>query len=210
MQKPQDSVILRKIPTQPRSIAMVAALVEATARVLRTEGAEAVSTNRIAAVAGVSVGSLYQYFPGRDALIYAVLERQERAQLVLMSEALQPPLDGPLRDLVRRVVGTLIRFHRDDPKLTRVLLEQRRRLIALKPLPELEQAFGAIIVAALQARADALREMPLEIAAFIIQRTVDALAFETVVRRSELLEDPRFEDEIVELILRYVGATPQG
>ena len=210
MPKPQDSVFLRKIPTQPRSRAMVEALIEATARVLRTEGAEAVSTNRVALVAGVSVGSLYQYFPGRDALIYAVLERQERAQLALMSEALQAPLGGPLRSLVRAVVGTLIHFHRDDPKLTRVLLEQRRRLIALRPLPELEQAFGAVIVAALEARADELRELPLPIAAFIIQRTVDALAFETVVRRPELLDDPRFEDEIVELILRYVGATPGG
>ena len=210
MPKPQDSVFLRKIPTQPRSRAMVEALIEATARVLRTEGAEAVSTNRVALVAGVSVGSLYQYFPGRDALIYAVLERQERAQLALMSEALQAPLGGPLPSLVRRVVSTLVHFHRDDPKLTRVLLEQRRRLISLKPLPELEQAFGAVIVAALEARADELRELPLEIAAFIIQRTVDALAFETVVRRPELLDDPRFEDEIVELILRYVGATPGG
>ena len=203
--KSQDSIIPRKIPTQPRSRAMVEALIEATARVLRTEGAEAVSTNRIATVAGVSVGSLYQYFPGKDSLIYAVLERQETAQLVLMKEALGAHVGGPLPDLVRTAVGALVRFHRDDPELTRVLLEQRRRLIAIRPLPHLEEAFSAVIVTALRARAHELRDLPLEIAAFIIQRTVDALAFETVLRRPELLEDKRFEDELVELILRYVG-----
>jgi len=185
---------------------MVEALVEATARVLRREGAEAVTTNRVAAVAGVSVGSLYQYFPGKDALIYAVLERQERAQLQLMARVLTPSADESLPQLVRRVVDALVQFHRDDPELTRVLLEQRRRLIAIRPLPDLERAFGAVIRGALEARAKELRELPVEIAGFVIQRTVDALAFEAVLRRPELLEDGRFEDEIVELILRYVGA----
>lgn len=202
----QALVTLKKIPRQARSKAMVEALIEATARVLRSEGAEAVSTNRVAAVAGVSVGSLYQYFPGKDALIYAVLERQERAQLALLAGVLAPSLDEALPDLVRRVVAALVRFHRDDPELTRVLLEQRRRLIAIRPLPDLERAFSAVIQGALEARSKELRDLPVEIAGFVIQRTVDALAFEAVIRRPELLEDGRFEDEIVELILRYVGA----
>ncbi|MCO4768379.1 MAG: TetR/AcrR family transcriptional regulator, partial [Deltaproteobacteria bacterium] len=134
----QDSVMLKKIPKQRRSIAMVEALIEATARILRTEGAEAMSTNRVAEVAGVSVGSLYQYFPGKDALMYAVLERQEQAQLEMLAAALQPPLDGPIKDLVGKVVAALLAFHRNDPDLTRVILEQRRRLMAIRPLPEME------------------------------------------------------------------------
>jgi len=206
MQNPQASVMLKKTPKQHRSKVMVEALIEATARILRTEGALAVSTNHVAAVAGVSVGSLYQYFPGRDALLYAVLERQERRQLELLSSALDSRLDASLPDLVRSVVGALVRFHRDDPDLTRVLLEQRRRLIAIKPLPELEQAFHAVVVTALRARANEVREMPAEIAAFIIQRAVDALSFEAVLRRPEFLSDERFIDEIVQLIVRYVGA----
>ena len=210
MPKSQLSVIPRKTPTQRRSIELVESLIEATARVLRTQGMEAVSTNRVAEVAGVSVGSLYQYFPGKDALVYAVLERQERAQLMLLSGALEAAPDRPLPELVRSVVRSLLRFHRDDPELTRVLLEQRRRLIALRPLPELEQAFHSVVVDALRSRADELRDLPLEIAAFIIQRTVDALSLDAVLRRPEFLEDHRFEDEIVELILRYVGVGDGG
>ena len=201
----QSPVLPKKIPKQARSRAMFEALIEATARILRTEGAEAVSTNRVAQVAGVSVGSLYQYFPGRDALMYAVLERQERAQLAMLAAALEPPLDGPLPDLVRKVVGALLAFHRNDPELTRVILEQRRRLISMRPLSELESAFTLVVQEALRARQDELRDLPLEIAPFIIQRTVDALSFETVIRRPDLLDDPRFEQEVVQLILRYVG-----
>jgi len=188
---------------------MFEALIEATARILRTEGAEAVSTNRVAEVAGVSVGSLYQYFPGKDALMYAVLERNERAQLEQMREALKPPLDGPLTELVRRVVSALLQFHRDDPQLTRVLLEQRRRLIDIRPLVELEVSFNAVIELALRARADELRDLPMDIAPFIIQRAVDALSFETVVRRPELLNDPRFPEEVAQLLLRYVGVVEE-
>src|SRR3569623_1094019 len=68
----------RKYASQERSRATVAALVEATARILVAEGFDRASTNRIAEVAGVSIGSLYQYFPGKEALVLAVAERHVR------------------------------------------------------------------------------------------------------------------------------------
>ncbi len=69
---------LGKMPLQERSRATVDALVEATARILVREGFEKASTNRIAEVAGVSVGSLYQYFPSKEALVAAVIDRHNR------------------------------------------------------------------------------------------------------------------------------------
>ena len=68
----------RKAASQERSRATVDALVEATARILVKEGFDKASTNRIAEVAGVSVGSLYQYFPGKEALVAAVAERHQQ------------------------------------------------------------------------------------------------------------------------------------
>ena len=65
----------RKQAAQARSRATVDALIEATARILVKEGFDKASTNRIAAKAGVSVGSLYQYFPSKEALVVAVMER---------------------------------------------------------------------------------------------------------------------------------------
>src|SRR5579872_2456949 len=74
----------RKQASQDRSRATVEALIEATARILIREGFDGASTNRIAAQAGVSVGSLYQYFPSKEALVAAVIDRhhQELMQVV--------------------------------------------------------------------------------------------------------------------------------
>ena len=67
--------IARKIASQERSRATVEAILEATARILIREGFDKASTNRVAEVAGVSVGSLYQYFPSKDALVAALIAR---------------------------------------------------------------------------------------------------------------------------------------
>src|SRR5215468_399334 len=74
----------RKHASQERSRATVDALIEATARILVREGFDHASTNRIAEQAGVSVGSLYQYFPSKEALVAAVIDRhhQELMQVV--------------------------------------------------------------------------------------------------------------------------------
>jgi len=68
----------RKHASQHRSRATVDALIEATARILVKQGFDSASTNRIAEQAGVSVGSLYQYFPGKEALVAAVIERHQQ------------------------------------------------------------------------------------------------------------------------------------
>ena len=68
----------RKSASQERSRATVDALLEATARVLLKEGYDRASINRIAEVAGVSIGSLYQYFPSKEALVAAVIDRHTR------------------------------------------------------------------------------------------------------------------------------------
>ncbi|TIT73203.1 MAG: helix-turn-helix transcriptional regulator, partial [Mesorhizobium sp.] len=65
----------RKNASQERSRATMDALIEATARILVRDGFDKASTNRIAEEAGVSVGSLYQYYPGKEALVAAVIDR---------------------------------------------------------------------------------------------------------------------------------------
>jgi AcrR family transcriptional regulator len=76
----------RKAPKQARSLATVQAILTAGARVLAQESLAGFNTNRIAEVAGVSVGSLYQYFPNKAALAVALIE-QERERLAVALEA---------------------------------------------------------------------------------------------------------------------------
>ena len=78
----------RKWPSQERSRATVDALVEATARILVRESFDKASTNRIAEEAGVSIGSLYQYFPSKEALVAAVIDRHKQELMQVAREAL--------------------------------------------------------------------------------------------------------------------------
>ena len=114
----------RKQAAQARSRATVDALIEATARILVKEGFDKASTNRIAAKAGVSVGSLYQYFPSKEALVVAVMERHSSELMALARDALADAATLPVAQAVRRLVTTAVHAHGIDPKLHRVLAEQ--------------------------------------------------------------------------------------
>src|ERR1044072_3650169 len=98
----------RKEESQERSRATVDALVEATARILVEDGFDKASTNRIADVAGVSVGSLYQYFPTKEALVLAVIEGYNRVVLQLVRGTLEKIDALPVEEAVRSLVAVAI------------------------------------------------------------------------------------------------------
>ncbi len=96
----------RKIARQSRSEATVTAIIEAATRILRDGGAAALTTNHIARVAGVSVGSLYQYFPNKEAIVVALIEAQLQRDAGF-AESFSPskgePLDATLRRYTKQV-----------------------------------------------------------------------------------------------------------
>jgi AcrR family transcriptional regulator len=114
----------RKGPSQRRSRLTVDALIEATARILIKEGYDRASTNKIATKAGVSIGSLYQYFPSKEALVAAVIERHARELSQVVSNAVLKVGARPIEIGVRELVAAAIDAHRVNPKLHRVLAER--------------------------------------------------------------------------------------
>lgn len=92
---------MKKQPTQARSRQMVDALIEATARTIAERGWEATTTNHIAVKAGVSVGSLYQYFDSREDLLAALLDRERRRLLARLDEAVPRLMGGDARTGLR-------------------------------------------------------------------------------------------------------------
>ena len=85
----------KKLPRQARARASVEAMLDACTRLLVDEGYEAVSTNRVAEVAGVSIGSLYEYFPHKQSLVAAALARAMRELLVEVGESMRTALALP-------------------------------------------------------------------------------------------------------------------
>ncbi|GAA2112083.1 TetR/AcrR family transcriptional regulator [Actinomadura alba] len=119
----------RKRPRQQRSRETVAAILEAAAQLFQRQGHAATTTNQIAERAGVSIGSLYQYFPNKDALLVELADHHlnaaaEQIALVFTRAAEQrPALDRLLADLVRCVAA----LHTDRPDLHRLLFEEAPR-----------------------------------------------------------------------------------
>jgi AcrR family transcriptional regulator len=114
----------RKKPVQGRSEQTVAALIEAAAQVLEAAGLEGYNTNAVAQRAGVSVGSLYQYFPSKDALTVALMQRESTS---FFKEGERALLDSCGRDAVQRYIEAAVRQQLARPRLARLLdIEESR------------------------------------------------------------------------------------
>jgi len=194
----------RRRPVQDRSKATYDAILEATTRVLKEEGYDKASTNRIARVAGVSVGSLYQYFPNKQALIMALLERHAERQAMTVATLLAGMHDAPIEELVRGVVKALLAAHQVDPELHRVVMEQIPSIEAVREIRKMEALLTALIRTEIDKRSDEIRPIhnP-EVVTFVLIHTVEGLTHAAVLERPDLL-DERLVDEVATLVLRYI------
>ena len=197
----------RKHASQERSRATVDALIEATARILVREGFDRASTNRIAKEAGVSVGSLYQYYPSKEALVVAVIDRHNRDLMRVVHDALAGVEEQPLEVGTRRLVAAAIQAHRVDPKLHRVLAEQIPRTGQLEHVEAFSRETYDLFRTYLEGHSDAIRAVDLDLASYVCVTSIEALTHTAVLHRSEFLSDEAAEtlvDEATRLVLRYL------
>jgi AcrR family transcriptional regulator len=197
---------LRKSPRQKRSAATFEAIVEAAAHFLRKGGGRAMTTNAIAARAGVSIGSLYQYFPDKQAIVRALVER-EFARVEDMRPAMIDHADSKA-DVVRAIVDWHFDIRGNDPALATNL-----RAVVGEVMPAAEQKKIAALrrerVDRTVARlvGDALTGTRAH-AAFIIDTCLNAIADEALRRRPQLLKSATFRTEMAALLLGYVEPVP--
>ena len=114
-----DALSPRKQPVQARSRALVEAILTAAARVLEQAGLEGFNTNRVAEAAGVSVGSLYQYFPGKTALLAALVRQDAAAFGAALTQA--AGAGGSLRETAEALLDVMISHQSERPALARAL-----------------------------------------------------------------------------------------
>jgi AcrR family transcriptional regulator len=197
----------RKIATQERSRATVDHLIEATARILVKDGFDKTSTNRIAEVAGVSIGSLYQYFPGKEALVAAVIERHQQQIMQMVRIELAQVSTQPLDEAMRKFVAIAVEAHRLDPQLHRVLAEQIPRVGKLEKLETFSRENFSLFRAYLEGARAEVGVDDLELASFVCVTTIEALTHNAVLHHSKLLTGDRMEaliDEGARLVTGYL------
>lgn len=197
----------RKVPIQARSKAMVEALLDATTRILVKDGYDALSTNRVAKAAGVSVGSLYQYYPSKEALVRGVLERWGTLITEQMTGLRASLADASLDEAVAVVVGSVLTSARLDPKLSQVMLEQLPRIGAFDELEQLNRRFAELLASWLELHPAEVEVDDAALAAHVVVTTLDSLCNHAITYRPELFESPRFAAHVERLLIGYLAPT---
>jgi AcrR family transcriptional regulator len=134
---PRARIQPRKNPTQERSADTVEAILEAAARILEDEGFEGYNTNAVASRAGVSIGSLYQYFPNKDAITRSLLQRETAPLKAEFAEVRNAP---NTREGLLRVIRAAVSHQLRRPTLARLLDFEEARL----PLSSEDRDVGEI------------------------------------------------------------------
>jgi AcrR family transcriptional regulator len=196
----------RKSGSQQRSRLTVDALLEATARILIREGFDKASTNRIAEVAGVSVGSLYQYFPGKEALVAALIDRHRHEIMQVVRGELAEALNLPVEQAMRKLVEVAVKAHRIDPRLHRVLTEQIPRVGRLEKVETFNRENYALFRAYLERRRDEIRSADLGLVAFSCVTSIEALTHSAVLHQKIATGEATaaLVDEATRLVVGYL------
>ena len=198
----------RKEPTQARAQATVEAILAATKTVLVKDGYEAASTNRVAEVAGVSIGSLYQYFPSKAALLAELIQRHMNRMFEVLATTAQQGETSSIEEAARTVIRAVFAAHRVNPKLHRVLIEQMARLGTLEALETFEAQTQELIEQFLISHRAELRPKNVKVAARVAVLSVRGVTLWTLLRSPEQLGDEEFIDEITDMVTRYLVEAP--
>lgn len=189
--------IQRRKPSQSRARATVDAALEAAARIVRREGLAGLNTNRIAERAGISVGTLYGYFPDKTAILVALARRILREDQAAMFAAVESASPG---NTVRAVVRALVARHRTDSGLRRAVMS-----VHLGEGLGDEHSDGVErFIAALAERRDLSRLGALRL--FVATRAALGVARALVEEKKPIpFSDTDIEDEIVRLVETYLS-----
>ena len=214
MASPRDSVDnpLRKTPSQTRALRTVDTLFEAATRILASEGEAGFTTNRIAERAGFSIGTLYQYFPSKEAIVVALVRRhRERVlrELDVMLErciAGEYPAEQALRLYIRHIVDAFGR----GQKAQRLLARLGWQLDAPAAIVAAMDDGAARIRAALERLRDPALPVPDEPTLYMLTRAVIGAVRSAAVEESAMLDDPRFEEALFRMVWGLVHRPAAG
>ena len=195
------SSIRRRKPNQERAKLTVDAMLDAAIKLLKRGGVSSITTNRIAETAGVSIGSVYQYFPNKNALFVALHERH----IGLVAEVIRRRMTECTDSSLEYLVGSLVEVHTVDPELSELLTSEvpHRADGTVDFTIMFHEAFRAALV---PHTASIGRRIDLDTRAFVMANMVDALGHAVVLRRRTGLSLARAKAESCKAILAYLAS----
>jgi AcrR family transcriptional regulator len=192
----------RRIPHQARAAETVAAILEGATQVLEAGGSAGFTTNAVAERAGVSIGTLYQYFGDKNAVLRALAEREMSTTLVGVAKALrgeaEASIEGRVRAMVRAMVNAFGGRQRARKAVIQAVLAEGMSVEMLAPIAAFITQSGA------EQHRGLARLGPEQV--FVLSRALMGAVRAAVLEEQPFFRSPAFENELVRLVMAYLGA----
>jgi len=204
--KTNERDLTRREPRQRRSRQTVEAVLEAVPRVLKRHGAQAITTNRIAEAAGVSIGSLYQYFPDKRAIFTALHDRHVDEVRQMIEQTRSDCTSASLADFTRELVEGLALVHTEDAVLHEIVSDG---------VPEGAHGFKLALQTVFEqklSRAEQDRYAPDEAKRmlFVLPHMVEALVHGLARQNPAGISRSAAKDEAIRTVLVYLNSCQGG
>jgi AcrR family transcriptional regulator len=196
----------QRIPVQSRARHAVDTLHEATARILEGEGETPLTSNHIAERAGYAVGTFYDYFPNKQALLRSMALREAARQVALIERSLAAaPSDTAAHELVRILISAALRPFGSRHVLRRKMM----RLVMADPgvvdaAYQMQQRFVDLLICELIARGIVMSRLLDPFGRQVLAAAVSGAIQQTALASPARIEDAAFEDSLVDLVLRVL------
>ena len=207
--RPKPQISSRKQPRQARSTDLVTAILDAAVQVLAKEGAQRFTTARVAERAGVSVGSLYQYFPNKAAILFRLQVDEWRQTTELLCRILEDDRTRPLERL-RTLVHAFLRSECDEAEM-RVALDDAAPLYRDAPEAQDARASGDRTLATFMREVlpDA-SETTRHVAGGLIMSTLSAGGKHFSATPRTNAEIATYADAMADMFCAYLGSLGSG
>lgn len=195
----------RKEPNQDRAKDTVENIVGATAHILEKDGFEKISTNRIAEKAGVSIGSLYQYFPTKEAIFSFMMERYVRSQTEMVDKILlERNQSRDLKETIRIIISAIMESKIKQSRFQKMFAEKVMSFAGYESLHKQDDHLISVFEKYLEPFESEVRKENLDISLYFVIQSVKVLPIAILYQNRIKLQDPRVTEELVELVYRYM------
>jgi AcrR family transcriptional regulator len=182
----------------------VDSILEASAQVLVEYGFRKFSTNRVARRAGVSIGTLYQYFPNKESLIAAIQQKHLDDLSAIMELAFATARDQELQAAIRTLVEADLEVHRVNPRLHRVLVDEVAKLDAYGEERVLDRIVTEGLLELLNRHRKSIRVPDLRLAVFLVMHIVESIVHAALRERPASINSGELTNELVRAVSGYL------
>jgi AcrR family transcriptional regulator len=206
----KPAVSPRKSPKQERSRSLVDSAVEAATRILTRLGYDGATTNKVAETAGISIGSLYQYFPNKDALIGAVIDRQLDKYMKEIEKDFERFPDLTPEEGIEKIIRHMVSVYLGNRKLFAVLFDHTPRVQRTKNILHSRRRGAELVQAALGRHLHRMPPRDLKRASYVIVNAVMGVLLIASLDDELPYEEKALADELIDMVMGHLLFTRES